>query len=159
MAGLLRDPTAGQDCADQRGWPEEAKGRVAPALLERVCAEHGAPYMHAFVAHLVEFVHLYKDINAFNCQGLEKLDDMTTGQFFKGTNKQETALHQILKRRNRMEFFSVYVDDEDAAAADDAVKEQREEMEAIGDEEDDESKATWMKKFTKFLVCVVLIIY
>ena len=66
------------------------------------------PYMHAFVAHLAEFVHLYKDINAFNCQGLEKLNDMTTGQFFKGTNKHDTALHQILKKRNRMEFLATY---------------------------------------------------
>jgi hypothetical protein len=66
------------------------------------------PYMHAFVTHLPEFVHLYKDINAFNCQGLEKLNDMTTGQFFKGTNKHETALHQMLKKRNRMEFLCSY---------------------------------------------------
>ena len=72
------------------------------------------PYMHAFVAHLPEFVHLYKDINAFNCQGLEKLNDMTTGQFFKGTNKSDTALHQMLKKRNRMEFLCSYTcEDED----------------------------------------------
>lgn len=63
------------------------------------------PYMHAFVTHLPEFVHLYKDINAFTCQGLEKLNDMTTGQFFKGTNKLDTALHQVLKKRNRMELL------------------------------------------------------
>lgn len=69
------------------------------------------PYMHAFVSHLPEFVHLYKDINAFNCQGLEKLNDLTTAQFFKGTNKQDTALHQMLKKRNRMEFLCAYTSD------------------------------------------------
>lgn len=64
------------------------------------------PYMHAFVAHLHEFVHLYKDINAFNCQGLEKLNDISTAQYFKGTNKRETALHQMLRKRNRLEFLA-----------------------------------------------------
>ena len=68
------------------------------------------PYMHAFVQHLHEFIHLYKDINAFNCQGLEKLNDMTTNQFFKGTNKSENALHQILKKRNRMEYLATNID-------------------------------------------------
>ena len=67
------------------------------------------PYMHAFVAHLHEFVHLYKDINAFNCQGLEKLNDISTVQYFKGTNKKETALHQMLKKRNRIEFLADYI--------------------------------------------------
>jgi hypothetical protein len=70
------------------------------------------PYMHAFVAHLHEFVLLYKDINAFNCQGLEKLNDMSTGQYFKGTNKKDTALHQMLKKRNRMEYLSLFVNDD-----------------------------------------------
>lgn len=68
------------------------------------------PYMHAFVAHLHEFVRLYKDINAFNCQGLEKLNDISTGQYFKGTNKHGTALHQMLRKRNRMEYLVDFVD-------------------------------------------------
>ncbi len=71
------------------------------------------PYMHAFVSHLPEFVHMYKDINSFNCQGIEKLNDLTTNQFFRGTNKSETALHQILKRRNRMEFLTAFVSEGD----------------------------------------------
>ena len=69
------------------------------------------PYVHAFVAHLHEFVFLYKDINAFNLQGLEKLNDLTTGQYFKGTNKSDSALTQILKKRNRMEFLRLFIDD------------------------------------------------
>jgi hypothetical protein len=69
------------------------------------------PYMHAFVAHLHEFVYLYKDINAFNCQGLEKLNDISTTQYFKGTNHSDTALHQMLRKRNRMEYLYEYVFD------------------------------------------------
>ena len=65
------------------------------------------PYMHAFVYHLHEFVFLFKDVNAFNCQGLEKLNDMTTGQYFKGTNKSVSAIHQILNKRNRLEYLAI----------------------------------------------------
>lgn len=64
------------------------------------------PYMHAFVSHLHEFVSLYKDVNAFNCQGLEKLNDITTNQYFKGTNKRSTALRQMMDKRNRMEYLA-----------------------------------------------------
>ena len=71
------------------------------------------PYIHAFVAHLHEFVFLYKDINAFNLQGLEKLNDLTTCQYFKGTNKSDNALTQMLKKRNRMEFLRLSVEDND----------------------------------------------
>ncbi|RNA32675.1 hypothetical protein BpHYR1_027990 [Brachionus plicatilis] len=63
------------------------------------------PYMHAFVAHLHEFVFLYQDINAFNCQGLEKLNDISTNQYFKGTNKRSSALRQMMDKRNRMEYL------------------------------------------------------
>jgi hypothetical protein len=68
------------------------------------------PYMHAFVQHLHEFVYLYKDINAFNCQGLEKLNDITTTQYFKGTNKKDDAMHQILHKRNRLEYLADYIE-------------------------------------------------
>ena len=71
------------------------------------------PYIHAFVSHLHEFVELYKDINAFNLQGLERLNEMTTSQYFKGTNKGDTALHQIMRKRNRMEYLRLFIDDPD----------------------------------------------
>ena len=71
------------------------------------------PYIHAFVCHLHEFVELYGDINAFNLQGLERLNEMTTGQYFKSTNKHDDALEQILMKRNRMENLKMFVDDSD----------------------------------------------
>ena len=65
------------------------------------------PYMHAFVFHLHEFVHLYKDINAFNCQGLEKLNDISTGHYFKSTNKSNRYLTQILQKITRLSNFDM----------------------------------------------------
>ena len=46
-----------------------------------------SPYMHIFVAHIHEFKKIHSIINAFNFQGLEKLNDLTTSQFFRATNK------------------------------------------------------------------------
>ena len=48
------------------------------------------PYLHIFAAHLHEFKEINNTINNFNLQGLEKLNDLTTMQFFKATNKRKT---------------------------------------------------------------------
>ena len=48
------------------------------------------PYLHIFVAHLHEFKQIHRTVNNFNIQGLEKLNDLTTMQFFKQTNKRKT---------------------------------------------------------------------
>ena len=48
------------------------------------------PYMHIFSAHLHEFKQINGTINSFNIQGLEKLNDLTTSQFFRATNRRKT---------------------------------------------------------------------
>ena len=88
--------------------PLEIKERTAfwlALFLQVYFAEKITPYIHAFVHHLHEFVELYGDVNLFNQQGLEKLNDQTTTQFFRGTNKKE-YLKQLLNKRNRMEVNS-----------------------------------------------------
>jgi hypothetical protein len=61
------------------------------------------PYINTFVHHLHEFVELYGNVKVFNQQGLEKLNDQTTTQFFRGTNRKE-FLKQLLNKRNRIKF-------------------------------------------------------
>jgi hypothetical protein len=105
-----------QDVKEVKVTPEELKKRTSEWLelfLTVYAKSTVTPYMHAFVFHLHEFVRLYRDINAFNCQGLEKLNDISTGQYFKSTNKGATALHQMLKKRNRMEYLSQFLADQD----------------------------------------------
>lgn len=66
------------------------------------------PYMHAFVAHMHEFVKLHGNVNLFNLQGLEKLNDLTTIHYFRSTNKHNknhSALEQLLKKKNRLELL------------------------------------------------------
>jgi hypothetical protein len=68
------------------------------------------PYIHAFTMHTPELLILHKNINLFNVQGLEKLNDITTKIYHKNTNKQKTDkkyLTQLLNKRNRMEFYNL----------------------------------------------------
>ena len=62
------------------------------------------PYMHTFVAHLHEFVRLYHDVNQFTTQGLEKMNDLCTGYYFRSNNKRDNPLIQLLHKRNRIEM-------------------------------------------------------
>lgn len=45
------------------------------------------PYIHCFVCHMHEFRKLHGNFNLFNQQGLEKLNDITTEQVFRGSNR------------------------------------------------------------------------
>ena len=63
------------------------------------------PYIHSFVHHFYEFMQLHGDVNLFNEQGLEKLNDLTTSQFYRSTNK-KNFITQLLNLRNRVEVLS-----------------------------------------------------
>jgi hypothetical protein len=66
------------------------------------------PYVHAFVFHVPDFLRTYHDVNQFNMQGLEKLNDMATKYYHNSTNKKKGAyLGQLISKRNRIEFFNL----------------------------------------------------
>ena len=65
------------------------------------------PYIHIFCSHLHEFQELYGNVNLFNQQGLEKLNDLTTIDFFRSSNKSKGSLLQILKKRTRISLFEM----------------------------------------------------
>ena len=68
--------------------------------------KHVTPYMHALVWHVPEFLSLYGTICPFTQQGLEKLNDKTTKDFFRSTNQRGIdALFQLVQKRNRMEHL------------------------------------------------------
>lgn len=65
--------------------------------------------MHIFSSHLDEFVKIHGDVNKFNIQGLEKLNDITTIQYHKSTSKHpKLYLKQLLNKRNRIEYLSIF---------------------------------------------------
>ena len=49
-------------------------------------AKHVTPYMHLFGSHLCFFVEDFGDVDIFNIQGLEKLNEKTKKQYF-STNR------------------------------------------------------------------------
>ena len=67
------------------------------------------PYAHLFVAHLAKFIQTFGDIDIYNIQGLEKLNDLTTKQYYRATNRKGFCTYQMLMHRLRRE----YNDDED----------------------------------------------
>jgi len=70
-------------------------------------SKHVTPYMHALVAHLHEFLQSHGAIVPFTQQGLEKLNDVFTQQYFQSTNHREyDALKQLLLKQNRLEALT-----------------------------------------------------
>jgi hypothetical protein len=67
--------------------------------------KHVTPYIHAFANHLHQF---YKNGNVYfyNLEGLEKLNDLTTIEYFKASNKKSDATFQLLSRRCRIDVIS-----------------------------------------------------
>lgn len=66
---------------------------------------HITPYIHGFVHHFHEFINLHGNVNLFNEQALEKLNDITTSQFFRSTNK-KNYVKQLINIRNRLLSYS-----------------------------------------------------
>ena len=69
--------------------------------------------MHAFAMHIPEFIHLYGNLAPFSQQGLEKLNDLTTLDYHRGTNHHKDALQQIIKKRNRLGYLTDLKDEFD----------------------------------------------
>jgi len=68
------------------------------------------PYIHVFCNHLHEFINIYGNINIFNLEGLEKLNDVSTIEFFKSSNrwieKKSNFLIQMIQRRSRIDILA-----------------------------------------------------
>ena len=66
------------------------------------------PYLHIFIHHVPEFIRVFKNINIFSTQGLEKLNDEIKCNYIRQTNKlRETFVQQLLEKCNRIEFFNL----------------------------------------------------
>ena len=69
---------------------------------------HETPYIHVFVNHLHELAEIHDDVNSYNQQGLEKLNDLTTTYYFRNTNRNQNYIKQMIDKRNRLELYSTY---------------------------------------------------
>ena len=65
------------------------------------------PYIHTLVFHIPEFLDLYGSLAPFSQQGLEKLNDNLTKDYFRSTNHKDCdVLRQLLLKLNRLEEFT-----------------------------------------------------
>lgn len=64
--------------------------------------EEITPYIHFFCFHLPEQYEKFGNLNYFTTQGLEKLNDFSTHQFFSSTNKKESFIKQMLEKDFRI---------------------------------------------------------
>ena len=67
-------------------------------------------YLHCLVFHYCEMLELHGNIHCFSMQPNEKLNDFFTKCYHSSTNKHsldKKYLLQILKKRNRIEFYKL----------------------------------------------------
>ena len=72
-------------------------------FLEVYQTRHVTPYMHTLVFHIPEFIELYGSLAPFSQQGLERLNDCLTKDYFRSTNHRQDALKTLLLKLNRLE--------------------------------------------------------
>ncbi len=61
------------------------------------------PYLHVTCLHLHEMHRKHGNLNYYATEGLEKLNDLSTKDFFRSTNKSFTFIKQMLERDARLE--------------------------------------------------------
>ena len=62
------------------------------------------PYIHILTDHVPEALKKHGDLDVYNIQGLEKLNDQTTAEYFRGTYRKKEDLEQLVKLRGRNEI-------------------------------------------------------
>ena len=81
---------------------QEAKEWIT-LFLEVYQTKHVTPYMHTLIYHIPEFISLHGSLAPFSQQGLERLNDTITKDYFRSTNHRDDALQSLLKKLNRLE--------------------------------------------------------
>jgi len=62
------------------------------------------PYIHTLTDYVPDSIRQHGDLDVLNIQGLEKLNDRTTAEYFRGTDRKGHDLEQFLRFRGRNEI-------------------------------------------------------
>ena len=91
---------------------------LSPAVIECQAREWGqnflcvyqskevTPYIHALMNHVGQFMQSHGSILPFTQQGLEKLNDVVTKNFFRSSCHRDEALKQLIEKQNRIEHLN-----------------------------------------------------
>jgi hypothetical protein len=82
---------------------ENDTGNWLKLFLTLFHGKHVTPYAHLFVAHLADLIKTFGDVDIYNIQGLEKLNDLTTKEYYRATNRKKFCTYQMLMHRLRIE--------------------------------------------------------
>ena len=74
-------------------------------FLEIYQTKQVTPYIHLLTSHIPEMLELHGSLADFTQQGVEKLNDIITQDYFKSTNHRDSLKHIMLKL-NRLEDLS-----------------------------------------------------
>ena len=97
------------------------------------------PYIHILGEHIWQMIEKHGDVSLFTMQGLERLNDLTTKDFFSSTNKHSDYLNQLLKKRNRQDSYNLVTYLESlSASADDNDDDDDDEFDKDDDEFDND---------------------
>ena len=72
-------------------------------FLEVYQTKQATPYIHLLTNHIVEMMDTHGSLAPFTQQGVEKLNDIITQEYFKSTNHRQDSLKQIMLKLNRLE--------------------------------------------------------
>ncbi|CAF0862669.1 unnamed protein product [Didymodactylos carnosus] len=57
------------------------------------------PYLYVFTSHLHEFYDQFNNSKAFSIQGVERLNELLTRDYFDGKNREGEYFQQMIKKR------------------------------------------------------------
>ncbi|CAF4406345.1 unnamed protein product, partial [Didymodactylos carnosus] len=89
---------------------DQGKRQLVPSLKEK-CEQWGLEYarlfgvdqitlyIHVFISHLHEFYDLFNNLKIFSLQGVERLNELLTRDYFTGTNRKGEYFQQMIKKR------------------------------------------------------------
>ena len=93
------------DNVDPKFFEREARSWVAK-YSSTFQSKDVTPYMHVFMNHLSESLEMHGNLNKFNQQAMEKLNDTITVLYFRSSNHRNTeAFVQVIKKQNRISYL------------------------------------------------------
>lgn len=99
---LHNDEMSAQDIATVKN----KIGLWFPLYTELYSQKSVTPYIHIFYCHVVEMLEIHGQISLFTQEGLEKLNDQSTVNFFSATNRKGAqALKQLLLKAKRITYY------------------------------------------------------
>jgi len=98
---LLRDKS-NKDSTAIKEFKLETNQRLKE-FLEVYQTKQATPYVHLLTNHIGEMLETHGSLAPFTQQGVEKLNDIITQNYFKSTNHRQDSLKQIMLKLNRLE--------------------------------------------------------